>query len=315
MFRPKRNAQNQFPLNKSNLEFFLKSYNIKDFSYSLIEEGIENTSIKVYFKEEAYVLRIWPKNKKDDHAILLELKFIEELLKFDNLIPTPKILLNFQKEKLTKVKIDDYYWQAILMDFVDGVHPIDFSDDIIEELAEIQAKMHFFGARFANQNSFKNIEYQQVQMKLMFFDPAFNIENIQDETIKAFISRAESYILKFDSKLPRAFVHGDIKANNLIVRHNKIKAILDFDGASYSYIVMCLGATILAINNIEKIHTYLSNYKQYRILTSEELEILPKVILFHYYCKIGMAIVFNTMSEEILAKELDLEAKLISLKF
>ena len=312
---PKRNAQNQFPLNKSNLENFLKPYNIKDFSYSLLEEGIENTSIKVYFNEEACVLRIWPKNKKNDEAILLELKFIEELLKFDKSIPIPKIFLNFQKEKLTKIKIDDYYWQAILMDFVDGAHPIDFSDDTIKELAEIQAKMHLFGARFANQNSFKNVEYQQVQMKSTFFDPAFNIENIQDETLKTFIYRAESYILKFNSKLPSAFVHGDIKANNLIVQHNKIKAILDFDGASYSYIVMCFSATMLTLNNIEKMHAYLSSYKQYRSLTSKELEILPKVILFHYYCKIGMAIVFNTMSEEILAKELDLEAKLISLKF
>ncbi|MEI6728827.1 MAG: phosphotransferase [bacterium] len=311
----KRNAENQFQLNKSSLEFFLEAYNITDFSYSLIEEGIENTSIKVYFNEQAYVLRIWPKNKKDDEAILLELKFIEELLEFDKSIPIPKIFLNFQKEKLTKVKIDGYYWQAILMDFVDGAHPIDFSDHIIEELAEIQAKMHFFGARFANQNSFKNAEYKQVRIKLTFFDPAFNIDNIQDETIKAFISRAERYILKFNSKLPCAFVHGDIKANNLIVENNKIKAILDFDGASYLYIVMCLSATMLALNNMDKMHTYLSNYKQYRSLSSEELEILPKVILFHYYCKIGMAIVFNTMSPEILAKELDLEAKLVSLKF
>lgn len=290
----KLNPNNQINLNKEVLTIILNEYVISDFTFEPIKEGIANSSAFIQSGNKKYVVRVYAQGKKDED-ISFEINFQDYLR--EHQIPIPVIHKNSSGQKLTVVEIDGKRWQVILMDFIEGKSvTIKPSDNLIAELATMQAKMHLLGTEFAKLNPRPSHLWTDLHDGL-----AFRVENtsVGGQEVKDLIQRIKEYSYTLNLNLPYGYNHLDIDFDgNVLTQDNRVNGIVDFEDLKYSPIIVCLGYSlwnILDDEGLEATKHYLREYEKVRPLTSLEYEALPNVIFFRNYM---MAIIRLLLWEE-----------------
>lgn len=310
----KINLGNQLTISQKILEQILKKYNIYEFTFEEIKSGVENTSFIIKTKENNFVLRVYRKSKKTNQMIEEELQF-QEYLRTQK-IPIPYVFPNINSEKLTLVEIDGTVWQTILMQYLGETYFKSYTSELIFELATIQAKMHEAGFTFAK----KQRKHKRVltELKETLAD-RYSITNVRDKNILDFVQRAKEFYLPLSTDLSYGYNHLDYDTHgNVLVKNNKITAILDFDDLSYSPSVVCLGYTLWHVlfdsDDIKLVRKYLSTYENIRPLTKEEQKILPKIILSRNYF-IGIIDLMVKKNYKHIQHFIDMEKIITNLKF
>lgn len=305
---------NQISVSQNTLKKILSQYNIYDFTFYEMKNGIENTSLLIKTKENTFVLRIYRRFKKTNKMIKQELQFQDYLR--DKKIPIPYIFSNINNEKLTLVEIDNIIWQIILMQFMGESDFVSYTPELISELAQLQAKMHKAGSLFAKiQQKHKSIISE---LKGIISD-SYLATDINDEETFNFIQCAKEFHLSLSPHLPYGYNHLDYDTfGNILVKNNRVTAILDFDDLSYSPSIVCLGYTLWHIlyssNNIQSMRQYLLDYEIIRPLTKDEKTLLPQIILFRNYT-IGTIGLTAGKKHKSIRHFLDLEKIITNLKF
>lgn len=290
----KLNPENQINLNQETLNNILKAYNIFDFTFEPIKQGIENSSAFIENNNKKYVIRVYAQGKKNED-IIFEINFQDYLREHG--IPIPIIYKNNDGEELTVIEIDNKRWQVILMDFVEGKSvTIKPSYDLISELAQMQAKIHLLGIEFAKLNPRKSNLW--VDLHDCFASKINKIPNESQEIVDL-IERIKKYNYLLSPNLPYGYNHLDIDFDgNIITKDNKINGIIDFDDLKYSPVIVCLGYSlwnILYSQGIEAMKYYLSEYEKVRTLNAMEHEALPNAVLFRNYV---MAVIWLLLGKE-----------------
>ncbi len=279
----KLHPDKQLEITQPAIAQILSLYAISDFTFQPIKAGIENTSVYIETGGKKCVLRIYSQGKKPDNIIFLELEF-QDYLRTRG-IPIPHIYPTLQNQPLAIVEINGKRWQAILMEFKEGmsteIHP---NNALLAELARTQANMHILGMEFA-----KKAATLQPPIAIVTVETAGKIKTspIQTKEMLDFINRAKSFAYRLDPLLPHGYNHLDLDFDgNVIVTGNTIAAIVDFDDLKYSPAVMCLGFTLWKILNdkgIEGFRYYLNEYQKVRPLTEPERQALPHIVFFRNY--------------------------------
>ncbi len=282
----KLNPEKQISVNKEVITKILGRYSIYNFTFNPVNQGITNTSFVIESLNKKYLLRIYAQGKNTEE-ILFEISFQDHLR--ENNIPIPLIYKNVSGEKLSLVEIDEKEWQCILMEFVEGKSVTENpNQELISELAQIQAKIHILGIEFGNTKDKPNkilVDLHDSSTEKLIEIP------IKKQEVFDFVERAKNYKYHLNENLPYGYNHLDIDFDgNVLVKDNKINAILDFDDLKYSPAVVCLGYSlwnILDDEGLDAMKYYLSEYQKVRPLNNLELESLNHIILFRNY-QIGL---------------------------
>lgn len=282
----KVNEENQLNVTQENLSIILKEYEITDFTFEIFSLGIANTSVKVITSDKTYVLRVYCHGRKPDAEIIIESEFQDYLR--EKGVPIPTIYKNKDKQELSHIEVEGKTWQVILVEFRGGTHLNDYPDNLLVELAQVQAKMHILGMDFAK--SIKNHDRVMREMQdtiwptkqEVIVPPGHNPE------IKPFMERARAMNVQVNSELPHGYNHLDLDfEGNILIDDNHISAILDFDDLTYSACIICLGYTMWHIlfvtSDWDKVYYFLNEYRKIRDLNSLELKTLPEIMLFRNY--------------------------------
>ena len=278
----KLDPNNQIQITEETIRKILSAYDIFDFTYQPIHEGIANTSFVVH-AENKYVLRIYAQGRKSNDDVLFEIEFQDYLR--ENNIPIPVVCKNKEKEELTLVEIDGNEWQCILMEYVEGESVTRYpTSELIMELAQIQAKIHLLGIDFAEKSNKLKDQWKELHDTI-----ATKLETIpvQTDDVLEFIERVKEYQYPLSEGLPHGYNHLDLDFDgNVITKDGKVVGIVDFDDLAYSPVVVCLGYSlwnILDDAGPRAMELYLSTYEKVRPLTPSEKEALPNVVLFRNY--------------------------------
>lgn len=279
----KLEPQNQIHISEATIAIFLEQYAIFSFTFAPIDEGIANTSLRIESNNKKYVLRIYAQERKNDDAILFEIRFQDYLR--ERGIPIPFIYPTVGGKELSVVTIDGKRWQGVLMEFVEGEsvteHP---SPELTAQLAGLQAKIHQLGIEFAKNTHLPHVPWPDLHDSL-----AVKIKTIPagGPQVEAFIERVKAYKYPLNPDLPHGYNHLDIDFDgNVLTKDNHVKGIVDFDDLSYSPSIVCLGFSlwnILDDQGEEAMRHYLAEYEKTRPLTVAERRALPHVIFFRNY--------------------------------
>lgn len=279
----KMHSENQINISNDTISCFLNMYGIYDFSFKPIDQGIENTSLFINCEGKKYVLRIYRRKRKTNEDICLEIEFQDYLREHG--IPIPFIYPNLKEEKLSIINLNDQYWQAVLMEFIEGESVnLNPNKELIAELANIQAKMHLLGIEFANKKDKPESIVDNLNGSI-----ANKIENlpIPNDDVAQFVERVKSFKYEFNKDLPYGYNHLDLDFDgNVIIKDGKIAGIIDFDDLRYSPSVMCLGFSlwnILDDSGIEAFKIYLKEYESIRSLSDLERQAILSVMLLRNY--------------------------------
>jgi Ser/Thr protein kinase RdoA (MazF antagonist) len=279
----KLHPDKQIEVSEKVLARILDLYTISNFTFHLINYGIENTAVYVKSEGYEYVLRIYSYGKRTNDEISFELEF-QNYLRKENL-PAPFIYPNQEGDELSIISIGGKEWQVILMKYIEGesvtVHP---SHDLIRELARMQAAMHIHGISFASISDKRMHPLWELNGSIA---KRIEISPVQTKEVLEFIERAKVFQYILNQELPYGYNHLDIDFDgNVIVHENKIVGIIDFDDMAYSPAVVCLGSTLWNIMDDEGINSvkyYLDEYQKIRSLTSLELQTLPYAMMYRNY--------------------------------
>ncbi len=303
---------NQLQITNEVIDKLLKQYSIIDYTYEIITEGIENTSLIVSTGKQKYVLRIYRQLKKTTDDILLEIQF-QKLLKNKGL-PIPEIRMNNDGDDVSIVKINNKYWQVILMEYLGKTDFASYTPELLREMAITQAKMHQLGIAFAK-DKVHTKRISELNETISQRHPT----RLKNKKHQNFLQRATAFHLTFENELPYGYNHLDYDTyGNILIKNNKIMAILDFDDLAYSPCIVCLGYTLWSIlfstNQQELLYQYIRYYETVRPLTKNEREILPQIMLFRNYA-IG-AIEMTVRKRYIYMQQImDMEKDINNLKF
>ncbi len=111
-------------------------------------------------------------------------------------------------------------------------------------------------------------------------------------------------------KFPKGLIHGDIHSENMIVKNDKIVALLDFEDANINYFVYDIGLVILDtcfIRNKDlskkRINTFLEGYEGIRPLKNVEKRYIYDVILINWMRILYYSLIKGGVDKDILKTE------------
>ncbi len=304
----------QFPIDNEAIKAALKNYEISTFHFDIAESGIENTTFIIYAGDGKYVLRVYRYDKKRS-AIEIEIKFMSYLKL--NGIPVPEVFPNYKGNRISNILYKNTEWQYILMEFLPGHHAKDYSENLINELAAYQAKIHLHGEQFAKENpGAKKLK----ELRETEFIHLINQEQLKDKEIANLISRGKDYIYSFPMGLPEGYSHFDYDAGNILSDSSgKITGIIDFDDMQYAPLVMCLAYTLWSVlivsNDHKAITKYLHSYNSVRPLSEMEKAAIQPIMLFRHYVIAALKTLSGKMDKERLAYYLKYERFIKELSF
>ncbi len=279
---PKLHISNQPVITHEFLSQILKGYGIEKFSFEFATSGIENTTVIISSPSGKIVIRVYRKNNKSREDIETEVSFMDTLAAAN--IPVPAIRSAKNGQRIGELQADNAVWRYIVVEFIPGEHPKEYTPALIKELANIQAAMHRLGGNFRPANKPKG----DSALELMeTFNTQIDRGKIKNPSVSAFLDRAQDFKVVLLETLPFSYNHLDLDIDNILTRKNKIVAILDFDDLEYTPSVMCLGYTLWHLlyetKDIDQLRTYLKAYAQLRPLQDKEEKYLLPVMLFRNY--------------------------------
>jgi Ser/Thr protein kinase RdoA (MazF antagonist) len=303
-------SANQFKANKESLVKIAGTYGLELKDYDIAATGIENTTIIADCAKGKFVFRIYRKLKKTNEHIHQEINFTEFL--HSRGIQVPRIITNNKNELLTMFTDDDSAWQIIVMDFIEGSHPAKYTTGLINTMASLQAKIHTVTKDF--KSPYEGFVLKELRERQ--FIKHIATEDLKDNELIQFIDRAKNFHVELADVLPWGLSHLDFDEGNILVNTNdEITAILDFDDLALVPYVVDLGYSMWSIwynSDAESARNYLKSYQESRELSTQEMNILPSVILFRHYVICAMFVLEGESDNEHIDKYLSLEKEILT---
>lgn len=303
----KKVEDKQFKPTSNLLDKIFQQYGLNYVSYKLATSGIENTTLIVETTNNKYVLRVYRQAKKSTNDIIQEVEYTQYLR--SNGISVPKVIKNSKNKYVTEFEENSTIWQLILMEFIDGEHPTEYSHELLKEIANVQATMHILSSKYLSQG-----DEELSELVEDYFIKQINTNQIQDARLKQFLNRAINFNLKLDKNLPKGYCHLDYDIDNIMSKNNKIAAILDFDDLAFAPFVVCLAYTlwhVLYSNGETKMYGYLAEYERFRKLNDLEKSYMYKIILFRHYVISSLKILIGHTENEDIKMYIQLEELII----
>ena len=255
-------------LSKKDFENILSNYNIGDYKFHKhIPWALSNTLYTINTTKGKYVIKIFETAKKE--FINCQIKLMKIAGK---LSPRPiKTIFKYNNKRY------------IIHKFVEGIEPKQFTDklmiDVASKLGRLNKRLMTVKlkgiAKWEKDHQFKTIN-----------------EKISDGLGEKKLLQNLKEINR--KKLQKSIIHGDFHAINMLVKNNKLKAILDWDDAHEDYLVYEIAVFIMDcfILKVKKkqIRLFLKKYQKEIKLNDEEKKALYyfikkrflRVICWHY---------------------------------
>lgn len=256
-------------VDRAELEVFLQNYPLGQLvNYAGIEDGIENTNYLLSTTQGDFVLTVfeWFSER--------QLRYFFDLLQHLQVagFPCPQpqanhkgVLLNELAEK-----------PAAVFKRIAGASVYQPELSHCQQVGAKLAQLHICGQSFTARrlNSMDLRWCVQVTEKIK---PRLNSNDYQQ--IMAELEFQASYS---QVKLPQGLIHGDLFKDNVLFNDGQLSGVLDFYNACHDTLLIDLAITANdwcheqnGQINRDKLDSLIENYQQSRVLTTDELELLP----------------------------------------
>lgn len=254
-----------------------KRYNLGDYlSETIILVGYEDFNYILETTIGKYCVKIFNKERTDKDCR----NYVDRIELASNLnINTPK-LYKFKNNGECDIVIENVKYRLCVFDYIDGESFFDLgitpNYDEIKEIIRQMANIHTATLK----SDFIYDKWAIINFKKEMQDKGRYLQSDDKKKLEALLNK----FLAIDmSKLPSAFVHGDIISTNVMKdTHNKLY-IIDFAVSNYlpriidlavSACNLCLEANDKEMT-INKIKMVIEEYEKYNKLTDYEIEQFP----------------------------------------
>lgn len=274
-----------------NLELELSKY-FRDAQVTaarVVSQGRENTSFIAEGNFGRVVLRIWSKSHayigpRLPRDITAELSFMQFCR--DHGIPTPRIYPSLAGNLSESLPDGRRY---LLLEYISGRSPSDFTPAMISQVATTMAKMHLIVADF-DFTSGRSWPGSVIDMANERFTKFIELDLDPEDarriaTIEIHTALKRNLVETNLSKLPQGVIHGDIIWDNMKFQNNKLSGIFDFDDCRVSYFLEDIVKSLLFDfqaperclfgTSGENVEHFISAYETLRSLTKLERSFLP----------------------------------------
>ncbi|MBI4150539.1 homoserine kinase [Candidatus Woesearchaeota archaeon] len=252
------------PATKEEFNQVLSQYHLgKHISHRHMPNALANTVYLVKTTKGVYVLKIFEKTPASDIKGQLRI-----FLALRGKVPVPRTLKASGKELVTfKGK------KVIIQEFVTGMHPKRANQSLARAMGETLARMDIYLQSGPKLSPWKETPFRSPKEM-----PKVGTLDLKEEYAK--ISRELKEVKR--SRLRTGMIHADFRPDNLLVRKNKLVAILDFDDAHKDYFSYELAVTLVAIfirsrsTDLAGFKTFMDAYQKIFPLNKDERKaILP----------------------------------------
>ena len=254
---------------QKDFEKILEHYNIGKYkSHEHIDVALGNTVYSITTTKGKYILKIFEAVKH--HYIDFQVKIMQYLLQ--NNLPLPKLILTNDDDVILNYKKSELMVQK----FVKGIIPKrKASNALFKDIARNHALMNKALIKLKITGKYtwgEDYQFGKWNHKLT----KFGEYNLKKESMQI-----AKELRKLDkTKLRKSIIHGDFHFVNLLVRNNKLVAILDLDDVHEDFLAQDI-ANFLAhafsrqgVLNKEGIRLYMGEYQKYQKLNIEERKAL-----------------------------------------
>lgn len=264
------------PISKEDFEKILKNYKIGRYkSHRHLWVALQNTVYLLKTTKGKFVLKIFESANKLFHRY--EVKVMEFAQK--NKVSTPKIIKTNVGESIFVYKNKD----AIIQEFAEGRHPKHFDNNLIRDCAN---KIGLLNKKLLR---LKVLENKDWKIGHEFYPPKERLEKVGNFDSKKELERYLNNIKKINkSELRKSIIHSDLCDPNMLVKNNKLTAILDWDDTHKDVLVyelaVFIGQCLIKQNNVnkEKVVLFLREYQKHIKLNNEEKKALYYFIKHRY---------------------------------
>ncbi len=260
-------------LTNKDFKNILDNYNIGQYkNHKYLKDVLENDVYILRTNKGKYILKVLMEiNRKHMREQLELIDFL-----YSKKVPVVKNIKDKKGNEIIKYNIKD----IIIQSFIEGKHKDDFNNSLTKDIAKKVGQMHkiLLKSKFGiqkkkdhiykkrNINSIKKYELDKIQSNLFK-----NLNNIDK------------------SKLKKARIHSDLSEPNLLIKNNKLNAIIDWDDSDYDYLVyeisIFLAHSCVKGDKIykDKIKIFLKEYQKHIKLNNEEKKAIYPLINYRLF--------------------------------
>jgi len=261
-------------LKKEDFNKILNKYSLgKHKSHKHLDWALANTVYLLKTTKSKYILKVCEQSKED--LLKFQIKIIDYLDE-KNLLVAKIIKSNTNREIIHYNKKP-----IIIQKFVEGKHPRKIDEDLMKDIANLFGLMHkhLLKLKLQGKHTWRN-----------HFKPSPDkIGTISGVNFKTEEQNLIKQLQKIDkNKLRKCIIHSDLRDINLLVKNNKVKAILDWDDAHEDYLSYDIGVFLLDPSvkngrvNKKAIKLFFQEYQKHTKLTKEEKEAV------YYFIKVRL---------------------------
>lgn len=268
-------------------DFVIEQYQLdKNFTCSLFRTGMNHTYLLTY-QDTTYVLRVYCFNWRSKQEIMEELELLTLLQKNNLSISYP--LPDKDNQVMQEIKAPEGVRYAVLFSFAKGEKIRFLKEDTCFAIGSLMSKIH----NTTLNKSINRITYNQQTLTKLPYDRVKNYFSEELPEMK-FISNFQKTFQDSEFKeTPKGIVHLDIWYDNMAITEEKEITIFDFDFCGNGSLVLDVAYFCKQLFFIEadkaqyelKYRSFLEGYQKNRILSSEEIKLIPKAgaAIFIFY--------------------------------
>ena len=254
---------------------------IDKYSFGTIEEfrlfmsGFENSNYFVKTNSGPYVVKIFEGRGVAQDTVKFEVNVMDQSFRAG--VKSPKIF----KNKLDSLTTEWNGKLAVVMNFIEGenAEKQSISEKIVAEIGEQTGKMDkaldiFKNGFLTRQNyEFDGKNFLLLEDKIKYLPKGFNKKYIMDV-----FSKFRSLKSDFD-KLKSGIIHNDVVLHNLLIKEEKLQAIIDFSDMAFSpyiqNIAVAMAQIVFTYNwQPTQAKIFIDGYKKYNSISAHELSML-----------------------------------------
>lgn len=265
-------------LSPKKIKTILKEYNLTDYKeHEKLWWSIKNEIFLIKTEKDKLILKIYNNTKEKEVERVLQ---TIQKLKKEN-VPIPNIL----KTKSGREIIHIEQKPASLQKFIEGEHYKKADKTLVISLAKNLGKIDKILLKDKNFTRLEKSIYK-IEQKSRFSTPELDIFKEKKEISEELNQKVKS------KKIRITTIHGDYQSVNILVKENKIKAILDWDELRKDYLPNEIATAInhlfftFSKANKKYLPDFFKEYKKYVKLTKEEKELIYPLIKLGMICSI-----------------------------
>jgi len=258
-------------LNKTDILEILKPYSIFSIKkFEILDGGSENTNYKIDSEIGTFVLTI------SEQKTIKETQDLTKLLIYlkNNSFETSEIIFTTNNKSISVFKDKP----VMLKSFINGSIMTDLPNHLLEKIGKDTATLH-------------NIKPPDFLREIMWCGiERFNeVEQYAlNSSFDLWLKSIANYIDKhLTADLPKAFIHSDIFASNVIINDKNTKAtIMDFEEASYNYRLFDIAILTISLCSkhgsidFSRVSLIIKGYTSVTKITDEEKQALQPLIVY-----------------------------------